>query len=208
VPFSLIPKDEKFFDLLEEASDNMVKAAQAFQVLVTHWSPTSLQFNVIRDLEHEGDRMTHEMIDKLNRTFITPLDREDILALASEIDDVVDVIQATTDRMQLFRIQNSSPHLVKMAEVIVNATVVAGKAVKSLRDMRHTRRTLDFCIEANRLENEGDALLKEALGELFSNPTDVLEVIKWKEIYEATEFATDKCEDIANVIEGIIVKNA
>ncbi len=206
--FSLIPKDEKFFDLLEEASDNMVKAAQAFRELVNHWSPDSPQFQLIRDLEHEGDRMTHEMMDKLNRTFITPLDREDILALASEVDDVVDVIQATTDRMQLFRIQTSSSHLVKMAEVIVNATVVAGKAVKSLRDMSHTRRTLDFCIEANRLENEGDALLKEALGDLFNNPKDVLEVIKWKEIYEATEFATDKCEDIANVIEGIIVKNA
>jgi uncharacterized protein len=208
VAFSFIPKDEKFFDLLEESSDNMVKAAQAFRELVNQWSPTSPQFQLIRDLEHEGDRMTHEMMDKLNRTFITPLDREDILALASEIDDVVDVIQATTDRMQLFRIQTSSVHLVKMADVIVNATIVAGKAVKSLRDMKHTRRTLDFCIEANRLENEGDALLKEALGELFTNPKDVLEVIKWKEIYEATEFATDKCEDIANVIEGIIVKNA
>ena len=186
----------------------MVKAAQAFSDLVNHWSPTSPQFKLIRDLEHEGDRMTHELMDKLNRTFITPFDREDILALASEVDDVVDVIQATTDRMQLFRIQTSSPHLVKMAAVIVNATVVVGKAIKSLRDMSHTRRTLDFCIETNRLENEGDALLKEALGELFSDPKDVLEVIKWKEIYEATEFATDKCEDIANVIEGIIVKNA
>ena len=206
--FSFIPKDEKFFDLLEEASENMIKAAHAFRTLVTHWAPDSPQFELIRDLEHQGDRMTHEMMDKLNRSFITPIDREDIHALASELDDVIDILHATTDRMQLFRIQSTSPHLVKMADVIVRATEVVGKAVKSLRDMSHTRRTLDFCIEANRLENEGDALLKEALGELFLNPKDVLEVIKWKEIYEATEYATDKCEDIANVIEGIVVKNA
>lgn len=206
--FSLIPKEEKFFDLLEEAADNMIKSAQAFHELVSHWSPTSPLFQSIRELEHQGDRMTHELIDKLNRTFITPLDREDILALGSELDDVVDVIQATTDRMELFRLRQSSPQLVKMAEVLLKATEVLGKAIKSLRDLSHTRRTLDFCIEVNRLENEGDALLKEALRELFSDPKDVLDVIKWKEIYEAAEFATDKCEDIANVIEGIIVKNA
>ncbi|MFA5975227.1 MAG: DUF47 domain-containing protein [Elusimicrobiota bacterium] len=206
--FSLIPKDEKFFDLLEEAADNIQKAAVTFRELLQNWSLTSDKFQKMRDLEHEGDRMTHEIIDKLNRTFITPLDREDIHALASEIDDVIDVLQATTDRMQLYRIESSSPHLTKMAEVIVSATEVIGKAIKSLRDLSHTRRTLDFCIEVNRLENEGDTILKTAIGELFANRRDVLDVLKWKEIYEQTEFATDKCEDIANVIEGIIVKNA
>lgn len=206
--FSLIPKDEKFFDLLEEAVDNALKAAISFRSLVQNWSATSPEIQRITDLEHEGDRMTHEVIDKLNRTFITPLDREDILALASEIDDVVDILQATTDRMQLYRIDKTNPHLIKMADVVVRSTEVIGKAVKSLRDLSHSRRTLDFCIEANRLENEGDALLKEALTELFSDHKEVLEIMKWKEIYEATEYATDKCEDIANVIEGIVVKNA
>jgi len=208
VAFSLIPKEEKFFDILEEASDNAIKAATAFRELVTTWSPQSPNVKLIRDLEHEGDRMTHELIDKLNRTFITPLDREDIHALATELDDVVDIIQSTMDRMLLFRIQSTTPELVKMVEVLVQGTEVIGKAIKSLRDMSHTRRTLDFCIEANRLENEGDACLKQALEKLFDNPKDVLNVIIWKEIYEAAEFATDKCEDIANVIEGIIVKNA
>jgi predicted phosphate transport protein (TIGR00153 family) len=208
VVFSLIPKDEKFFDILEEAADNVHKSAVAFRELVGNWSPTSPQFSHIRDLEHEGDRMTHELIDKLNRTFITPLDREDIHALASEIDDVIDVIQATTNRMQLYRIDKSTPHLVKMADVLVKSTDAVTKAVKSLKDLSHSRRTLDFCIEINRFENEGDALLETALGELFSNGTEVLDIMKWKEIYEQTEFATDKCEDIANVIEGIVVKNA
>jgi uncharacterized protein len=219
VAFSLIPKDEKFFDILEEASDNVHEAAIAFRDLVGHWSPTSPKFDLIRDLEHEGDRMTHEIIDKLNRTFITPIDREDIHSLASKLDDVIDVIQATTNRMQLYRINKSSPHLAKMADVLVRSTDAVGKAVKSLRDLSHSRRTLDFCIEINRFENEGDALLENALGELFADSpanapgaqrssNDVLEIMKWKEVYEQTEFATDKCEDIANVIEGIVVKNA
>jgi len=206
--FSIIPKEEKFFDIFEEASANVLKTACAFRDLVAHWSPTSDKIKLIHDLEHEGDRMTHEVIDKLNRTFITPLDREDIHSLTTELDDVVDIIQATMDRMVLFRITATTPALLKMAEVLVQSTEALDKAIKSLRDLKHTRRTLDFCIEVNRLENEGDKYLKAALEELFNNPHDVLNVIKWKEIYEAAEFATDKCEDVANVIESIIVKNA
>ena len=206
--FSLIPKDEKFFDILEEASDNVEKGAEVFRELVADWSLTSPKIQQIRDIEHEGDRMTHEVIDRLNRTFITPIDREDIHSLATEVDDVIDIIQSTMDRMQLYRIDKSSPILVQMADVLVKATHAIGKAIKSLRDLKHSRRTLDFCIEINRLENEGDAILKIALGDLFATPKDVLEIIKWKEVYEAAEYATDKCEDIANIIEGIVVKNA
>lgn len=206
--FSIIPKEEKFFDIFEEASDNVRKAACAFRELVANWSLTSDKIKLIHDLEHEGDRMTHEVIDKLNRTFITPLDREDIHALTTELDDIVDIIQATMDRMVVFHITTTTPALLKMADVLVQSTEALDKAIKSLRDLKHTRRTLDFCIEVNRLENEGDKHLKAALEELFNNPPDVLNVIKWKEIYEAAEFATDKCEDVANVIESIIVKNA
>ena len=207
--FSIIPRDENFFELFEEASDNVTKGAKAFLALANAWSGDSPIIQHIRDLEHEGDRMTHDIMDRLNRTFITPLDREDIHALTSELDDVLDLIQATTDRMQLYRINHSSPHLIKMAEVLLKSTESVGRALRSLRDPSKSRRTLDLCIEINHLENEGDTLLKAALGELFApSSRDVLEIIKWKEIYEATEHATDKCEDIANVIEGIVVKNA
>jgi predicted phosphate transport protein (TIGR00153 family) len=206
--FSLIPKDEKFFDLLEEASDNVIHSASVFRDMVATWQQSNEKAKEIRELEHAGDRMTHEIFNRLNRTFITPIDREDIHALASELDDVVDIIQSTTDRMLLYRIDSTSASLVNMANVLLQSAEVIGKAVKSLRDLTHSRRTLDFCIEANRLENEGDVFLKTAIGELFANQNNVLEIIKWKEIYEATEFAIDKCEDIANTIEGIIVKNA
>ena len=206
--FSFIPKDEGFFDILEEASENVVKGAKAFRELVGHWSLSSELIPQIREIEHEGDRMTHEVIDRLNRTFITPIDREDIHDLAKELDDVIDIIQATMDRMQLYRIETSCPTLLQMVEVLLKSTEVVDKAIKSLRDMKHTRRTLDFCIEVNRLENEGDAIFKTALGNLFLNKKDVLDIIRWKEVYEAAEFATDKCEDIANIIESIIVKNA
>lgn len=208
VVFTLIPKEEKFFDILEEASENVVQAAACFSSLVEHWSLTNPDLERIRDIEHQGDRMTHEIIDKLNRTFITPIDREDIHALAGGLDDVVDVIQATADRMQLYRVEKTDPYLAQMAGVLVKSTEAISKAVKGLRDLSHTRRTLDYCIEINRLENEGDAILKKALGELFSDHKDVLEIMKWKEIYEQTEFATDKCEDVANTIESIVVKNA
>jgi predicted phosphate transport protein (TIGR00153 family) len=208
VVFSLIPKDEKFFDILEEAADNVVKGATAFRELVRNWSLSSDKIQQIRDIEHEGDRMTHEVISRLNRTFITPIDREDIHSLATELDDVIDIIQATMDRMQLYRIDKSSPILLQMVEVLLQSTEAIRKAIRSLRNLKDRRQTLDFCIEINRLENEGDAILKTALGELFADKKDVLEIIKWKEVYEAAEFATDKCEDIANVIEGIVVKNA
>ena len=208
VTFSFIPRDEKFFDILEEASVNVLLTAKTFRELVGQWSQNSPLLQQLRDLEHEGDRMTHEIIDKLNRTFITPIDREDIHALTSGLDDVVDVIQATADRMQLYRIDKTDPHLQRMAEVLIKASEAIVKAVKSLRELSHSRRTLDFCIEINRLENEGDVLLKTALGELFRDHKDALEILKWKEVYEQTEFATDKCEDIANIIEGIVVKNA
>ena len=208
VAFSFFPKEEGFFDILEEASENVVKGAKAFRELVSHWSLDSELIPQIREIEHEGDRMTHEVIDRLNRTFITPIDREDIHDLAKELDDVIDIIQATMDRMQLYRIETSSPVLVQMVEVLLKSTEVVDKAIKSLRDMKHTRSTLDFCIEVNRLENEGDAIFKTALGNLFSEKRDVLDIIRWKEVYEAAEFANDKCEDIANIIEGIIVKNA
>ena len=204
--FSLIPREEKFFDLIEKQADNILHAAKAFRELVSNYSLNSPAHDRLRDLEHEGDIITHEISDKLNRTFITPLDREDIHNLATELDDVLDLIQGVSSRMQLYRMNSMDDDIRAMSEVLEQSVEMIGKALKSLRDLTNPRRILDYCIEINRLENGGDRILERALSSLFANNANALDVIKWKEVYELAEEAIDKCEDVAVTIESIVVK--
>ncbi len=204
----LIPKEEKFFEMLQKASDNLSATAAEFKTLLENYSDLGQRVKKLKDLEHEGDILTHEIMDKLNRTFVTPIDREDIHALASGIDDVVDLIDETGALMRLYHIQKPTPALFKQTEYLLKAVDELGKAIKCLKDLKNSRRLLDYCIEVNRLENEGDELLGETLAALFEGNADALEVIKLKEIYEHLEQALDKCEDLAVVIEGIVVKHA
>jgi predicted phosphate transport protein (TIGR00153 family) len=205
--FSLIPREEKFFDFFDQQAQWLKKAASLFKDLAKEWKPDHPAIVQLREVEHECDITTHEIIDMLNRTFVTPIDREDIHELAKIQDDVVDIIQAVSERMLLFRIQSSTKELLELAEILEEAIANVTKAVSSIRDINRPRRILDYCIEINRLENRGDRTYERAIGDLFNNSTDVLNVIKWKEIYDAAEQAIDKCEDIANMIEGIVVKN-
>jgi predicted phosphate transport protein (TIGR00153 family) len=205
--FSLIPREEKFFDLFEQQVKSCHEAASLFKTLVSNWSMDHEALPKLRDIEHECDITTHEIMDKLNRTFVTPLDREDIHQLAHDLDDVVDIIQAVSERMQLFRIEKTSDDLIEMAKILEEAVANLMKAVGSIRNLNRPRRILDYCIEINRLENRGDRTQERAIGNLFNNVLDPVEIIKWKEIYDSTEAAIDKCEDVANTIEGIIVKH-
>lgn len=204
--FSLIPKEEKFFEMFEAQAAHNVDAAKVFKELAQNYSLQSPAFDRLRDIEHEADITTHEIIDKLNRTFVTPFDREDIHGLASEFDDVVDLIQSLSARMQLYRVSHSTEDLVQLADILWQSTENVRKAVIELKNPEKVRRLLDYCIEVNRLENAGDLALGVAIGKLFDGNPDPLTVIKWKEIYEVTETAIDKCEDVANIIEGIVVK--
>lgn len=204
--FSLIPKEQKFFELFEAQAAHNVEAARVFKELVQKWSLESPAFDRLREIEHEADITTHEIKDRLNRTFVTPFDREDIHALASELDDIVDIIQAISSRMFLYRIDHSSDELVQMADILLQSTENIRKAVREMQAPEKQRRLLDYCIEINRLENAGDHALGLALGRLFQGTPDPLEVMKWKEVYEVTEAAIDKCEDVANTMESIIVK--
>lgn len=206
--FSLIPKEEKFFDLFEVQANHICQAAGLFRDLLHGDGLDPAIVAKMQDVEHEADITTHEVIDKLNRTFVTPFDREDIHELASEMDDVVDLIQGAASRMQLYRLEKSTRELVQMGDVLLLAAETLKKAVLSLKDMKKPRRILDYCIEINRLENTGDQLLETALGKLFEENNDPIKVIKWKEIYEITETAVDRCEDIANTVESILVKQA
>ena len=204
--FSLLPKEEKFFTLFEEQADHICDAANVFKELLSKWSPSSPLVERLREIEHESDIITHEVIDKLNRTFITPLDREDIHELAKEMDDVVDLTQGAAARLKLYEVDHITEELPQLAEVLYQGTVALKKAVLALRDLGKSRRILEYCIEINRLENMGDQIQEIAMGKLFHNAKDPLQVIKWKEIYELTETAIDKCEDVANIIESIVVK--
>jgi len=206
--FNLLPKEEKFFKLFEAQAAYNTKAVKTFKELVKNWDSKSPAFETIREIEHEADITTHEIYDKLNRTFITPFDREDIHQLASEMDDIVDLVQSLCNRMHLYRIQNSSPDLVLLIDILDQAADAIRKAIADLQDKGKARRVLDYCIEINRLENTGDHARDMALSKLFEGQPDPIDVIKWKEIYELVESAVDKCEDIANTIETILVKQA
>ena len=204
--FRLIPKEESFFDLFEKASDNLFEAAKLLAETMADFD--KLQDNALRmeRIEHGGDQIVHEISARLNQTFITPLDREDIHHLASALDDVLDLIEQTTERFVLFKVKQVTPFAKELAQVVQRQVEQIHMIMPELRDPRN-KDIITHCIEINRLENAGDRVLRNALEELFANHTDAIEVIKWRELYEILEGATDKCEDVAVIIEGILVKN-
>lgn len=203
----LIPKEMKFFDFFNLQAETLGKAAAFFKTAIKDGVLEEAEIKTIRDLEHEGDTLTHEITDMLNRTFITPIDREDIFSLANNLDDVLDLLNAMAGRMRLYRLDPRDEHFAQFIDLIDQATAALAGAVKSMPDMKRQRRVLDYCIEVNRLENMGDALREKAIGRLFDQEKDPLQVIKWKELYETAEGALDTCEHVAKVIETILVKN-
>jgi hypothetical protein len=205
MPFRLIPREEKFFDLFEQQVVNIVAAARTLEELVLDYPNARAKVEEIRELEHAGDTLTHELVKRLNTTFITPIDREDIYALASRLDDVLDLIDAVADRLLVYKINKPTEGCVDMAKVIVKTAEETDRAVRCLRTLSPFYHK--HCIEVNRLENQADRLLRDLLAALFEG-VEPIEVIKWKELYETMESVTDRCEDVVNVIEGIMLKMA
>jgi predicted phosphate transport protein (TIGR00153 family) len=201
-----LPREEKFFELFEQQSTNIVAAARVLAELTLDYTSAKDRAQQIKDLEHAGDTLTHEVVRRLNTTFITPIDREDIHDLASRMDDVLDLIDAVADRLLLYRINEPTRGAAEMARIIVAAAEETDRAVRCLRTLSPFYHK--HCIEVNRLENEADRLLRAQLAALFEGHTDAIEVIKWKELYETMEAVTDRCEDVVNVIEGIVLKMA
>jgi hypothetical protein len=204
--FSLIPREVRFFDLFDRQSEHIIKAAAVLHEMVHHFADARAKAHAIKEIEHEGDLITHEIVRKLNTTFITPLDREDIHALATRLDDVLDFIEAVAERLVVYRIKEPTSASRAMAEVIVKMTHSMDRTIKCLRTMDPGFH--EHAVEVNRLENTADDLLRDSLAALFEEQGDPIEVIKWKEIYETMETVTDRCEDVANVIESIILKMA
>lgn len=206
----LLNTDNSFYESFESASQNVMNCAKALLETLQQY-PRELQIKAaqIKELEHKGDRITHETIEKLNTTFMTPLDREDIHQLITNIDDIVDLIDGAVSRLALYQIPAVTKEAVNFAEVLVKATELLDKTITGLRHIDKREAIIPNCHEIHTMENVGDQLLRAAMVDLFeTEKNNPINVIKWKEIYEDLEKATDRCEDVANIIEGIILKNA
>src|SRR3954453_6292721 len=199
------PADREFFDLFEEAGTNSVRAADLLDQLLRGWPDNKELGREILICEQEGHRITHDLIRKLNNTFVTPIDREDILVLASALDDIVDFTEEAADYLGLYRIEAPMEQAVRMSHILVQATRQVSEALPRMRgfkDLSH------YTVEINRLENDGDRVVREAMASLFDHGIDPMVVIRWKDIYERLEQAIDACEHVANVLEGIVIKNS
>jgi predicted phosphate transport protein (TIGR00153 family) len=206
LPF--VPRENKFFVLFEESAANTKKAAEALKELMDTWQFVDSRVAEITELEHRGDNITHEIISLLHRTFVTPLDREDIALLAHTMDDIIDFIHSAADAMFIYKIKHPTERAKQLADIIIKATDEVQKAVSALRKRSKLKVILEECVEINRLENMADRIYRAAIGELFDDTKDIAELIKWREIYEHMESATDRAEDVANVLEGVALKHA
>lgn len=202
----IVPRETKFFDMFAEMASNLMEGATTLRGLFREFKDVPVAVQKIKDIEHKGDDMTHAVVIKLNQTFITPFDREDIHELASALDDVLDYINSAADRLLMYKITSPPNAALKLADVIVRQSDELSKAV-SLLEKNHTR-VLEHCVEVNRLENEADAVARDAIGHLFQDETNPIQLIKIKELLEVLETATDKAEDAANVLETVILKSA
>ncbi len=205
----LIPRETKFFDMLCEQVKVITKAVDYFKKnIIENENITEETTRKMKDFEHECDTICHEIIDKLNETFITPIDREDIHKLTNEIDDVMDLINVVANRINIYEIKKvKGTYLEEFINDISESVNAMDMAIKNLAELKKTRRILEYCIEINRLENSGDSLREKAIKELFEEEKNPINIIKWKEIYEVAETVLDACEKVAKTIEEVIVKN-
>jgi len=203
--FNFSPHKEKFFDLFRQSAENTAEGAKVLNDMLDHYDNPQESWKKLKDIEHEGDRITHRTIRSLNQTFLTPIDGEDIHALTTALDNVIDAIEAAASRMVLFKIDRPTPEALELCETIVTSTE---QLVKAVSHMPRLDDIDEYCIEINRLENAADDIYRKAIGSLFANGTSPIDVIKWLDIYEILESATDRCEDVANILETIGLKNS
>lgn len=203
--FRLIPKEEGFFELFKSAAHNMIEGSRLLKDMMEHYESPVEQAKRIKQLEHVGDGITHDIVLRLNQTFITPIDREDIHDLASALDDILDVTESISDRFVLYKVAKPTQRAIKLADILYQASVAVGAGVDRL-GLSHSD-IKECSVQVNSLENEADRISRDAISELFDKETDPMAVIKWKEIYEGFEAGTDRCEDVANILERIALKH-
>jgi len=204
----LLPREEDFFGLFERHAALAVEGAREMQRLVQGGQNTRVLAARIKEIEHECDVLTHACVERLHKTFITPFDRDDIHRLITRMDDVMDYIEEAAVSVMLYELVEMTQPARELADVLVRSTEAIAIAVGGLKNVKQSAGILKACIEVNRLENEGDEILRNALASLFREAKDPLLVLKWKAVYEALEIATDRCEDVANIIEGVVLEHA
>ncbi|HSA87704.1 MAG TPA: DUF47 family protein [Nitrospira sp.] len=201
--FGLLPKEEAFFEMFKQAAHNVIEGSRLLKELMEDYTNVQQKIGRIKEAEHIGDGITHDIALRLNRTFLTPLDREDIHDLASALDDILDAVEAVADRFAIYKITQPTESAVRLADILYRASVAVGRGVDHLA-MSHEE-VKEYGVQVNSLENEADRVSRDAISELFEKETNPIAVIKWKEIYETFEEGTDRCEDVANVIERIVL---
>jgi len=204
----LLPHDASFFAHFEHQGKKTVEGCRAFLEMVEQPGNMETRAERVKQIEHECDEITHAVVESLHKTFITPIDRNDIYTLITKMDDIMDFVEAAADRLALYALPTMTKEVADLARCLVQSAEHVLGAVSSIRDLGKPNGILQHCIEINRLENVADGLLRSALARLFREENDPIAVIKWKEIYETLESATDRCEDVANIIEGIVLENS
>jgi hypothetical protein len=205
-----VPQEKEFFTLFEKQAQKLFEVSKILDEILNNFSDRQKIADEFSNLEHSADEITHRLIEKLNKTFITPFDREDIHFLAHEIDDIIDLTEAAVGKMLLYKIESLTPELKEQIRTLKNAIILISELTKSLNNLNELRKQSWKFVEVNHLENQGDKLLREALNNLIngSSLNAVFDFIRWKEVYESLEEAIDKCEDVANIIESILIKNS
>ncbi|HEV8534706.1 MAG TPA: DUF47 family protein [Candidatus Limnocylindria bacterium] len=202
---SLMPKKGEFFVLFEQHAQNAVEAAEALEKLFADFTDVENKVRDIHAIEHYGDKLNHEIIRHLNETFVTPLDREDIVGLGSRVDDITDVCYDVSELVQLFKVRAIRPAALRQSKILVTA---AREVLAMLKNLQRLKELEPHWIKIHTLENEGDQVWREAVAELFAGSDDAIEIVKWKDIYSLVEVAIDRCEDVANIVETIHVKHS
>lgn len=204
----LFPKEENFFELFEELADKIEEGGKLFLEMAKSRDYSDVRVAKLKEIEHEADGITHKTYEKMHKTFLTPIDREDIYALVNKMDSIMDVIEATAVRIYLYKVKNPSDEIIKQAQILNDAIGKIKNIVHALRDMKNPDKILAGCVEINTLENAGDVTIRSIMAKLFEQETDAIELIKWKDIYQLLEEAIDVCEDVSNIVEGIVLKHA
>ena len=204
----LFPKEESFFELFETLAEKIEEGGSFFLEMTRGRNYTAARVSRLKEIEHEADVIAHRTYERMHKTFLTPIDREDIYALVNKMDEILDHIEGTAVRVYMYKVKKPNDDIVKQAEILFSAIRIIKKIVHGLRDMKNSRKILDGCVEINTLENAGDVAMRSIITNLFNTETDAIELLKWKEIFERIEEAIDVCEDVSNILEGIVLKHA